>query len=327
VKRRHLGLLLQSRERSGPSSAPLLLNWPRLRRHEIALECRLVAAEAACLVIGEQASDIAGEIEQRLLERGRRLFFDAVGGRRLQAPEVKSVTSPVLPVGEAAVEVVADVRQRDAATGGNDCEIPENVAQLLDDVRLVAEIGRAVALLLLDDAEQAPGLAEQAKQRKSERGFRLFVSHQGEFLILGQCQTGRGVGHRGTYELKADNYKARREFCSGGIMPVEAAPFSEVGKIEQLALVDKTNLTLEASDDGKIRVGISTWTDTQIVLKDQVLEVRNVNGQLRISKKVRRYDEKDPYVEPYDPYGPGTAADIQKFLDEEPATRDAVSAE
>jgi hypothetical protein len=36
-----------------------------------------------------------------------------------------------------------------------------------------------------------------------------------------------------------------------------------------------------------------------------VLEVRNVDGRLHIARKPRGYDEWDPYVPPYDPYGPG----------------------
>jgi hypothetical protein len=39
-------------------------------------------------------------------------------------------------------------------------------------------------------------------------------------------------------------------------------------------------------------------------LRDQVLAVRNVDGRLHIARKPRHYDEWDPYVPPYDPYGP-----------------------
>lgn len=84
----------------------------------------------------------------------------------------------------------------------------------------------------------------------------------------------------------------------------------ETGTVEILALTDKTTPALEATKDGKIRVGLSTKTDTVVILKDQVLEVRNVNGTLRLARKVRRYDEKDPYVPPYDCYGPGEADEI-----------------
>ena len=40
-------------------------------------------------------------------------------------------------------------------------------------------------------------------------------------------------------------------------------------------------------------------------MRDQVLEVRNVDGRLHIARKPGQYDEWDPYVPPYDPYGPG----------------------
>ena len=48
-----------------------------------------------------------------------------------------------------------------------------------------------------------------------------------------------------------------------------------------------------------------------------MLEVRNIGARLRIAKKARQYDEKDPYVEPYDPYGPG---EFREFIDDPPAT-------
>jgi hypothetical protein len=38
-----------------------------------------------------------------------------------------------------------------------------------------------------------------------------------------------------------------------------------------------------------------------------VLEVRNVEGRLHVSRKERRPDEWDPPVEPYDPYRPGAS--------------------
>ena len=57
-----------------------------------------------------------------------------------------------------------------------------------------------------------------------------------------------------------------------------------------------------------------------------MLEARNIGARLRIAKKARQYDEKDPYVPPYDPYGPG---EFREFIDEAPTaspetvTRDA----
>jgi len=37
-------------------------------------------------------------------------------------------------------------------------------------------------------------------------------------------------------------------------------------------------------------------------------EVRNVEGRLHVARKPRHHDEWDPYVPPYDPYGPGVRA-------------------
>jgi hypothetical protein len=54
-----------------------------------------------------------------------------------------------------------------------------------------------------------------------------------------------------------------------------------------------------------MRVTSRSWDGEKVFLRDQVLEVRNVDGRLHIARKPRGYDEWDPYVPPYDPYGPG----------------------
>ena len=41
----------------------------------------------------------------------------------------------------------------------------------------------------------------------------------------------------------------------------------------------------------------------KVILKDQVLEVRNVDCRLHVARKQRRPDE-DPPIPVYDPYGP-----------------------
>jgi hypothetical protein len=54
-------------------------------------------------------------------------------------------------------------------------------------------------------------------------------------------------------------------------------------------------------------------------LRDQVLEIRNVDGRLRVASKERRPDEWDPPIEPYDPYGPGegvTRNDSDEAIDD-----------
>ena len=49
-----------------------------------------------------------------------------------------------------------------------------------------------------------------------------------------------------------------------------------------------------------------------MILSDSGAEVRNVDGRLHIARKPRQYDERDPYVPPYDPYGPGD----DRFIDD-----------
>jgi hypothetical protein len=43
--------------------------------------------------------------------------------------------------------------------------------------------------------------------------------------------------------------------------------------------------------EGKIRVTSSSWDDEKVILKDQVLEVRNVDGRLHVARKSRDHDD------------------------------------
>jgi len=45
--------------------------------------------------------------------------------------------------------------------------------------------------------------------------------------------------------------------------------------------------------------------EPKVILKDEVLEVRNVDGRPHIARKPRHFHEWDPAVEPYDPDWPG----------------------
>jgi hypothetical protein len=67
---------------------------------------------------------------------------------------------------------------------------------------------------------------------------------------------------------------------------------------------------------GKIRVTSLLWEAPKVILKGEVLEVRNVDGVLHIARKLRYHDEWDPKVEPYDPYGQGTVAAVDGFIDD-----------
>ena len=75
--------------------------------------------------------------------------------------------------------------------------------------------------------------------------------------------------------------------------------------IERLAVTDKATLAIEKAPDGKVRVTSSSWPSEKVILKSEVLEVRNVDCRLHVARKERRPDEWDPPIEPYDCYGPG----------------------
>jgi hypothetical protein len=49
-----------------------------------------------------------------------------------------------------------------------------------------------------------------------------------------------------------------------------------------------------------------SWDGEKVILKGQVLEVRNVDGRLYVSRKAKKPDEWDRPIPAYDPYGPGT---------------------
>ena len=76
--------------------------------------------------------------------------------------------------------------------------------------------------------------------------------------------------------------------------------------LERLAVSDKASLIFESQMDGKIRVTSGSWDGEKVILRDQVLEVRKVDGRLHVARKPRHHDEWGPYVPPYDPYGPST---------------------
>jgi hypothetical protein len=76
--------------------------------------------------------------------------------------------------------------------------------------------------------------------------------------------------------------------------------------LEKLATTEKTTLAIAREVGGKVRVTSSSWEGEKVILKDQVLEVRNVDGRLYVSRKAKKPDEWDPPIAAYDPYGPGT---------------------
>ncbi len=59
-----------------------------------------------------------------------------------------------------------------------------------------------------------------------------------------------------------------------------------------------------------MRVTSNSWNPERVLLRNQVLEVRNVGGRLHVARKERRPDEWDPPVERHDPMAPGKGYDV-----------------
>jgi hypothetical protein len=76
--------------------------------------------------------------------------------------------------------------------------------------------------------------------------------------------------------------------------------------LEKLATTEKTTIAIAREVGGIVRVTSGSWDGEKVILKDEVLEVRNVDGRLYVARKARKPDEWDPPIEPYDPYGQGT---------------------
>ena len=75
--------------------------------------------------------------------------------------------------------------------------------------------------------------------------------------------------------------------------------------LEKLVVTDKATMVVAEDHDGKMRVTSGSWEGEKVFARDQVLEVRNVDGRLHVARKPRHHDEWDPPIAPYDPYGPG----------------------
>lgn len=68
---------------------------------------------------------------------------------------------------------------------------------------------------------------------------------------------------------------------------------------------EDTTLVIKRDADGKMRVTSRHWEDAKVILRNEVIEVRNVDGWLHVARKARKPDEWDPPVEAYDPCGLG----------------------
>jgi hypothetical protein len=63
--------------------------------------------------------------------------------------------------------------------------------------------------------------------------------------------------------------------------------------IEPLAVTDKATIVVEKAPEGKLRVTSSAWSSEKVILKDEVLEVRNVEGRLHVVPQTHHHDEWD----------------------------------
>jgi hypothetical protein len=74
--------------------------------------------------------------------------------------------------------------------------------------------------------------------------------------------------------------------------------------LERLGTTESTTLALRREDGGKIRITSQLWPEPKVILKGEVLEVRNVDDRLHIAPQTASPGRMDPPMEPYDPYGP-----------------------
>ncbi len=61
--------------------------------------------------------------------------------------------------------------------------------------------------------------------------------------------------------------------------------------IEHIATSDRVTLVIERQHDGKMQVTSNSWDHERVFLRNQVLEVRNVDGQLHVARNQCRHDE------------------------------------
>ena len=56
--------------------------------------------------------------------------------------------------------------------------------------------------------------------------------------------------------------------------------------------------------DGTVEITSNRLPEEKVLQRDQILEVRFLDGQIRLAPKARFGDAGDPSVTVYDPYGP-----------------------
>jgi len=63
--------------------------------------------------------------------------------------------------------------------------------------------------------------------------------------------------------------------------------------LETLCFADGTQIVLTKLTDGKFEVTSNSWDKGKVILPDQILEIRLVDGRIRIARKEKRRDMGD----------------------------------
>ncbi len=64
-------------------------------------------------------------------------------------------------------------------------------------------------------------------------------------------------------------------------------------RVKPRATTEKTTLVLERLADGKIRATSNSFVEEKLILADQVLEARSIDGRIRIARKDREHGPGD----------------------------------
>jgi hypothetical protein len=71
--------------------------------------------------------------------------------------------------------------------------------------------------------------------------------------------------------------------------------------LEKLATSDKVTIVVERQSAAKMRVTSGSWDGEKVILRDQVLEVHNVEGGCTSRESLCTTDKGNPQIEPYGP--------------------------
>jgi hypothetical protein len=68
--------------------------------------------------------------------------------------------------------------------------------------------------------------------------------------------------------------------------------FFQLLRAKKLATSDKATIVIERLTDGKMRVTSGSWDGVKVILRDQVPEVRNVEGRPHVARKRLHHDQE-----------------------------------